>query len=260
MLGRRSLAVAVSALVAAGVVVALPSTVASTADAAGEDYAVHGWTDPNGDRHRVRWDPCTTITYAVNVRHAAGSDKARAAALADVHDAMARAAARTGLTFRYAGRTTEIPRDAGESWSDRQKAAEIVIAWVDQDQATSRSNLLISTGDGYVSGTGGWVWKAWTSGGTWELAVGRGFVVINADHRGSYQPGFGSGRTRGALLLHEIGHALGLDHVGSTRELMYPKMLNRASSTYKTGDRTGLTKVGESLGCIPGAAQAWKQI
>lgn len=260
MLGRRVRAVAVSAVVAVGVAVGLPSTLASTAGAAGEDYAVHGWTDPNGDRHRVRWDPCTTITYAVNVRLAGDTDKARASALADVHEAMERAAARTGLTFRYSGRTTEVPRDAEESWSERQQAAEIVIAWVDQDQARSRSNLLIRSGDGYVSGTGGWVWKAWTSGGTWELAVGRGFVVINADHRRTYRPGFGSGVTRGALLLHEIGHALGLDHVGSTRELMYPKMLNRASSTYKSGDRTGLTKVGESLGCIPGAAQAWKQI
>ena len=46
--------------------------------------------------------------------------------------------------------------------------------------------------------------------GRWHGAVGRGFVVINASHNRRYESGFGSGVTRGALLLHELGHALGL--------------------------------------------------
>jgi hypothetical protein len=65
-------------------------------------------------------------------------------------------------------------------------------------------------------------------------------VVLNADHNRLYARGFGAGTTRGALLLHEIGHVMGLGHVGTTRELMYPTMLERGSSNYKSGDRTGL--------------------
>jgi hypothetical protein len=260
MPARRLRAVLVVALVASVSVLVVPATIGAQAGASGEQFSVHSWTDPNGDHHRIRWDPCTTVTYAVNVRKAGVSPKARKSALADTREAMRRAAARTGLTFQFVGRTTEIPKDAAKSWSDRQKAAEIVIAWVDQHRAATRSNLLIPSGGGYVSGTGGWVWKAWTLKSQWELAIGRGFVVINSDHNGRYSRGFGSGYTRGALLLHEIGHSLGLDHVGSTSELMYPQMLDRASSGYKSGDRTGLKKLGESNGCIPGTGQVWKQI
>jgi predicted Zn-dependent protease len=103
--------------------------------------------------------------------------------------------------------------------------------------------------------------SGWTdSKGRWQAAVGRGFVVINERHNNFYQDGFGSGLTRGALLLHEIGHALGLDHVGSTNELMYPSILRRARSNYKAGDTVGLHKVGKRQGCIPGANDRWAQI
>lgn len=261
MFGRRMRALAVTAVAALGVGVTLPAALDASADAAGEIYAVHSWKDPGGQLHRIRWDPCTTTTYAVNVRHAGATPAARARALADVKEAMSRAASRTGLTFHFNGVTSEIPRDAGGTgWAERQSAAEIVIAWVDQDHAASRSNLLIPEGTRYSSGTGGWVWKAWTVRGKWQLAIGRGFVVINADDNHLYKGGFGSGYTRGALLLHEVGHALGLDHVGATSQLMFPRMLDRPSAGYHTGDRMGLKKVGEPLGCVPGTADMWKQI
>ena len=49
--------------------------------------------------------------------------------------------------------------------------------------------------------------------------------MINSDHNSIYKAGFGRAMTRGALLLHEIGHAVGLGHVGTTSEIMYPTML-----------------------------------
>lgn len=261
MLGRRMRAMAVTAVAALGVGVALPAALDASADAAGEVYAVHSWKDPGGELHRIRWDPCSTTTYAVNVRQAGGTAAARARALADVKEAVRRAAARTGLTFKFAGTTREVPRDAGDTgWADRQRAAELVIAWVDQRHAATRSNLLIPEGSRYASGTGGWVWKAWMVRNQWNLAIGRGFVVINSGDNHLYKPGFGAGYTRGALLLHEIGHALGLDHVGATSQLMYPRMLDRDSTGYHRGDRMGLKKVGEPLGCVPGTADMWKQI
>ena len=103
--------------------------------------------------------------------------------------------------------------------------------------------------------------RAWTdSNGKWQAAIGRGFVVMNAGHNDIYRAGFGKGTTGGALLLHEIGHAVGLGHVGTTREIMYPTMLSRELSRYKEGDRTGLKRVGRPLGCIAGASDAWPQI
>jgi hypothetical protein len=41
---------------------------------------------------------------------------------------------------------------------------------------------------------------------------------------------------------------------------MYPTMLDRERSKYKDGDRQGLARVGSSLGCVPGASDAWPQI
>jgi len=234
----------------------------TAADAAGEAYKVHSWTDQDGGTHLVRWNPCQTITYAVNVRMAGASESVRGAALKDVQRAFRRAAHRTGLTFSYSGRTTELPRNLGEqSWSDRQQAAEIVVAWVDQSSRKFHSNLLSRVGSDYASGVGGWMLRGWQDAkGRWQAAVGRGFVVINAGDNRSYEPGFGGGVTRGALLLHELGHALGLDHVGSTSELMYPTMLSRENSNYKAGDELGLARVGERLGCIVGTSTWWPQI
>ena len=68
-------------------------------------------------------------------------------AIADVREAFRRAGKRTGLTFKYTGRTSEIPSNgASTSWSTRQKAAEIVVAWVDQDRGAFRTNLLTPGG------------------------------------------------------------------------------------------------------------------
>lgn len=263
LVGRmRSIGLATAALAIAMAVLVPATSSTTTADAAGEAYEVHSWTDPKGKTHRVRWNPCQTITYAVNLRLAGGTTAARDRALKDVQGAFHRASKRTGLTFKYKGRTTELPRNAAnESWSSRQKAAEIVVAWVNQSRDKYRTNLLTNSGSGYPSGVGGWMLRGWTNDrGNWEAAVGRGFVVINAAQRSRYKEGFGSGVTRGALLLHELGHALGLDHVGSTNQLMYPTMLRREHSNYKAGDERGLSKVGRRLGCIPGANSAWPQI
>jgi len=240
-----------------------PAAPGNSAGAAGDRYDVSNWTDPKGTSHRVRWNPCqAAVTVAVNPRLAGDSAKARAAAVRDVRAAIHRVGLRTGITFKLTGRTTEIPSGTKKkSWVDRQRAAELVVAWVDQSRAKYRTDLMTDSGGGYGSGVGGWMMRAWTdSKGSWHAAIGRGFVVLNSAHNDLYDPGFGSGMTRGALLLHEVGHAVGLGHVGVTREIMYPTMLDRDSSAYRGGDRAGLRKVGRSLGCIPGATDAWPQI
>lgn len=257
---RRSVG-AMALAVAAVVALALPLTSASDADAAGSRYDVSSWKDPDGVLHRIRWNPCQTVTYAVNPRLAGATAKARSSAVSDVREAFGQVSRQTGITFAFAGRTEEIPRNRdGEKWSSRQRAAEIVVAWIDQDRTAKASNLMTRSGGRYPSGVGGWMMRTWTGSNGWSGAIGRGYVVINADHNRLYRRGFGSGMTRGALLLHEIGHAVGLGHAGATSELMYPTMLDRKRSAYRSGDREGLAKVGSGLGCIAGAGTAWPQI
>ena len=46
----------------------------------------------------------------------------------------------------------------------------------------------------------------------------------------------------GSILLHELGHLVGLDHVPDEGELMYPQSITQ--TTYGPGDREGLARLG----------------
>ena len=50
----------------------------------------------------------------------------------------------------------------------------------------------------------------------------------------------------GPLLLHELGHAVGLNHVYASGEVMNP---NAHLSNYGPGDREGLWHLGARAGC-----------
>jgi hypothetical protein len=230
---------------------------AAPAQAGPTNYQLTYASAPAGQRPMVRWNPCRSISYKVNVTYAATSTAARRLAAYDVRVAMAKIAAATGLTFSYGGSTTEIPRSSGStSWSSRQRAADIVISWVRQTSSSYRSDLLIR---GSV-GTGGSVWKIWSNGGPYVAAIGRGFTVLDSAMNSRFRPGFGSGVTRGALLLHEIGHVMGLQHVSTSSELMYPTVLSRRAAAYGSGDLTGLRRVGRSAGCISVPTSVWTSL
>jgi hypothetical protein len=50
-------------------------------------------------------------------------------------------------------------------------------------------------------------------------------------------------------VFHELGHMMGLDHVGNTAELMYP-VLQRKLWGLQYGDYKGLVRLGRTAGCI----------
>jgi len=50
--------------------------------------------------------------------------------------------------------------------------------------------------------------------------------------------------------MHEWGHVVGLDHVDSRKELMYPSVGGYLKN-YGTGDREGLRILGDRAGCSP---------
>jgi hypothetical protein len=248
-------------VLAAGLAIAAASPSTSPAVAATSDYKVATQTLPDGKNVVARWNPCQTITFRVNPNWVGPSTTARNAAIADVKTAFARASAATGITFRYAGTTTEIPKDTSTRWYARQTSAEIVVAWVNPSSSTAKTNLLGKSGSSYASGTGGYAFKYWKVGSDpWKGASGRGFVVINALQNSKFRAGFGSGSTRGALLMHEIGHSLGMLHVGATSQLMYPTVLSRSTTGYASGDLAGLKRVGRTAGCVTTPSWVWTNL
>lgn len=201
----------------------------------------------------MRWNPCQTeITFQVNTIHAREKNRSNAAARTrartEIIAAMGQLADLTGMTFRYTGTTREIP--TGDDWWERQGPQdEIVVAYVDDKSPGSRSSLL-SRG---ASGEGGQVY-------TYEgrtVVVGRGFALFDSDKARSMRAGFGPGVRRGNLVLHELGHVVGLDHVSDKHQLMNPTISDRSPDGFAAGDRAGLTELGLSAGCIEGAEDFW---
>ncbi len=177
-----------------------------------------------------RWDPCRPIRYRVNPLHAP------ARASDEVRRAVARVAQATGLTFTYLGRTSVVP-NARHDYGD----ADLLVAWRRPGEYPFHGALGVAPGrsvPGYRAADGS--------------AVNRivdGAVVLDAPLVAALPAGFGAG-SRGQLLLHELGHVVGLEHVAERSQVMYPTLLPAARGRYGAGDLAGLERVGAEQGCL----------
>ena len=241
--------------VAVATLIALPFTAAQSQAVADSGYELLMQSTDTGT-FPVRWNPCQeAITYTVNTAAARQKGKpkavARAKAQSEVITAVGRVSAATGIPFRFAGATTEIPRGPGDAWTRTQDASdEIVIAYVAQGQASTRSDLM---GSG-AWGMGGQVYAY--EGST--VIAGRGFVLVDRDKARRLKPGFGPGLRRGNLVLHELAHVMGLEHVADRAQLMNPNMTTSTPNGFAAGDRAGLAQVGRAAGCIADAGFFWE--
>ena len=235
----------VRVLAALALVVGLMVPAAQPADAAAASSALRG-NSGHFKLHRmsdgsiIRWDPCKTIVWRFNPRQAPRG------ALKDVKTAFAKIAKVSGLRFRYGGTTSKVPRSSyGMRGPSSFGRLHLVVAWAQPGTGPGHSDL---ANDG-VAGRGGFVYTySYASGGKMHPEIQTGYVVLSTRYK--WLPaGFADGKSRrGGLLLHEIGHAVGLDHVNDTKMIMNP-MLTRWNSL-GAGDVVGLKKVGRSSGCI----------
>jgi hypothetical protein len=182
----------------------------------------------------VAWDPCRPVPVVI-------SAEGRPAGAEDlVLDALAEVGRLTGLDLVLEGPTDEVPADdrpplQRDRYGDRW--APVLVAWTDA------STIPGLAGD--VAGLGGSVSAARPSG---EQVYVSGVVLLDRPDLDAVGAEVGAASVR-AVLLHELGHVLGLDHVDDRDQLMYPEGRTEVT-TYGPGDRAGLARLGQGP-CAP---------
>jgi len=183
----------------------------------------------------TRWNPCDPIHYVVN------ATLAPPGSVEDVHEAVRRVTAATGIEFDFEGITDEESTIYRESYQpDRygDRWAPVLIAWADPDD----SDIPFERGDRVAAGV---AVPVIPSTRLEDLYV-TGWIAINADDPNP--PGFSFPGQQGPVILHELGHLMGLGHVRTRGELMHPA--GGGVVDFGQGDLEGLRQVGADGGCF----------
>lgn len=164
----------------------------------------------------VRWNPCASLQWKI-----AGDPPSRRLRLA-AQKTFHQIAGATGLRFAYAGRAT---------------AAEFAAPPRDTIVIGATSNLGLANAGGMT-----YVFYASTAAGGWtitgaKVAINPLVVARGTRFTSMLMP----------IVLHEVGHAVGLAHVSNPTEIMYPQVVR--TSRYTVGARATLRHLGASMGC-----------
>lgn len=191
------------------------------------DIALH----QDGNDTPVTFDACRPIHYVINPTGApeGGVDL--------VHEAIARVSVATGFKFKYDGTTDERPDKQREAYQpdryDKKRWAPVLIAWSNEAAYPQLA--------GYIDGVAGPLIERADDG---RLVYVSGQVVLDT------QTTEVTPATRKAVMLHELGHVMGLDHVPDHKQLMHSEG-NFAVNDFADGDLRGLSTLG-TQDCVPG--------
>ena len=154
----------------------------------------------------------------------------------DLTTALQLLATATGLKFVNDGTTTVIPSTRyGADASGHPKP--VVIAWATPAQTDGLGVTFSGPLQPHELGRGGA--SARVDPFTGHGVHVSGSVVIDAQASAILKPGFGPGGV-GVLLLHELGHLVGLGHVNDPTQIMNPVLVPTKTGAYGAGDLAGL--------------------
>lgn len=188
-----------------------------------------------GAKPRVRWDSCRRIRWTFN------PEASPRKALSQIREGLRRMHLATGLDFVYTGTTKQAPNPYG----DRVDGADLIIGW-----RTAKSYKPFARHPGTV-GMGGNTFHSGyqeADGSAVNMAV-QGGVVLNASMKGKLGNGFGKGVTWGEVIIHELGHVIGLGHPEADSQVMFRSVLAR-NANWGAGDLAGFRRLGDVRGCL----------
>lgn len=171
----------------------------------------------------VTWSPCSEIPYVVNPDGAPdGWEELVEESVETIEEA-------SGFVFDDRGLTDD--RDFDRRSVSAGAASPVLIGWADDQEVPAL--------EGEVAGLGGSAWETRQVGPERFIT---GMVALDTDTFDRLAVQRGGEQAMRAILVHELGHVLGLAHVDDDTQLMYGGNLVRTD--LGDGDLEGLARLG----------------
>ena len=171
----------------------------------------------------VRWNPCQLIHYSVNLGGYPAAERQV------ISEALNRLQSATGLTFVAVGDTTYTPTTSNPT-GGIPAGSDMVIALTDEAHTDLVPGSIVGRADISYSTS---ILRA-------TVVIDMGDVAANPDW---------SSTGPGPVLLHELGHSVGLAHVADPTQIMNDTATPTGPTTYAAGDLAGLWWLGAAQGC-----------
>ena len=192
----------------------------------------------------ITWDPCVPISYVINPDEMPANGKELIQSAADS------VSTHTGLKFVNVGETNEsltFPRQPFQPSiypSEQKSWAPVLVSWLPEEEfkkELEKQNLIddaIGFAGPNIAYTDDYFDRKELLGPTYFVS---GTVTLNSNWFNSKQALSNPDEAQ-AVLMHEFGHLVGLDHATSQSQLMASE--NNGLVDFGDGDKAGLAKLG----------------